>query len=100
MLAVSPHFAKARASLPDALKFCDGISLPNVPAYATDPDYASKLRSVIASHGLLVYDVASAVVAPVPRSVGAAAVSVAAGGAESGASGLSWLQRWFGWGHE
>lgn len=52
LLATDPHYAKARAKLPDALAFADALT----GVYATDPQYGTKLREIMLGHDLLQYD--------------------------------------------
>lgn len=51
------NFARAIPFLNNVEKYIKSISLPNKPAYATDPDYAEKLLNLIHSQNLTVYDI-------------------------------------------
>lgn len=52
LLATAPVYAKAFAKLPDREKFIAAFA----PIYATDPNYATLLRSIISHGNLTQYD--------------------------------------------
>ena len=52
LLAKAPAYAKARAALPDVFGFVAGLQ----GTYATDPNYAALLTSVIKGSNLIRYD--------------------------------------------
>lgn len=52
LLSTAPVYAKAFAKLPDREAFIGAFA----PIYATDPNYAKTLRSIIASNKLTQYD--------------------------------------------
>lgn len=53
LLSTAPVYAKAFAKLPDKTAFIDAFA----PIYATDPNYAKTLKSIIASNNLTQFDV-------------------------------------------
>lgn len=54
-----PRFAAAAAHKADVGAFVRAISLPNRPAYATDPDYADKLLELIRVERFARFDLAN-----------------------------------------
>lgn len=52
LLSQAPVYSKAFAKLPDREAFISAFA----PVYATDPNYASTLRSIIKSNNLVKYD--------------------------------------------
>lgn len=55
-LLTSAGYRGAAASLGDPEAFARAISLPNHPAYATDPSYADKLIALIGDEKFAAYD--------------------------------------------
>lgn len=68
LLGTSKIYAEARSKYPDADAFADALDVdyksrtkdPNWRAYATDPNYAETLKSIMRSNGLYVYNVGAA----------------------------------------
>ena len=64
LLGTSPIYAEARSKLPDVDALVDALAPgykprakdPNWKAYATDPNYATTLKSIIRTNGLRQYD--------------------------------------------